>query len=68
MEEAMQEPPAFLPSPDRIRPSMQLEEMEDQPLTVQGFLAEEDPEDRDKEDLYADNFWAYTLILEKAFI
>ena len=45
-----------------------MEQMRDQPLTVQGFLAEEDPEDRDKEDLYSDNFWAYTLILEQALI
>ncbi len=42
--------------------------MENQPLTVQAFLAEEDPEDRDKNDLYSENFWAYTLILEQAFI
>ena len=52
----MQEEPAFLPSADRIRPGMQLEMQEDQRLSVQAFMAEEDPEDRDKDDQYSENF------------
>ena len=57
-EQNSQENQVFLPSPDRIRPGMQLELQEERPLTVQSFMEEEDPEDRDKqEDLYAaDNF------------
>ena len=53
----MQEESGFLPSADRIRPGMQLELQEDQRLNVQEFMAESEPEDRDKVDLYAaDNF------------
>ena len=53
----MQEEAGFLPSPDRIRPGMQLELQEERPLTVQEFMAESEPEDRDKVDLYsADKF------------
>ena len=56
-EQVMQEEGGYLPSADRMRPSMQLELQEDQPLRVQEFMAESDVEDRDKDDLYAaDNF------------
>ena len=46
-----------MPSPERIRPSMQLELQEDRPLNVQQFMNEQDPEDRDK-DIDGDDFWA----------
>ena len=45
----MQEPPAFLPSSDRSKPSLMLEEV-DQPMTVQEFMNREDPDDPDKHD------------------
>lgn len=53
----MQEEAGFLPSPDRIRPGMQLEIQEERPLTVQSFMEESEPEERDMGDLYvADQF------------
>ena len=42
----MQEPPAFLPSSDRSKPSLMLEEV-DQPMTVQEFMNREDPDKHD---------------------
>ena len=55
----MQEEAGYMPSPDRTRAGMQLELQEDRPLTVQGFMEESEPEDRDKVDLYSeDKFWS----------
>ena len=46
----MQEQPAYLPSAERLRPGMMLEE-NDQPMTVQGFMNQPERfEDRDKRD------------------
>ena len=44
--------PYFLPAAERSRASMQLEEMSERPLTVAGFMNQEDDEDedRDKQD------------------
>ena len=53
----MQEEGGYLPSPDRKRAGMQLELQEDQRLNLQEFMAESEPEDRDKEEYYeANNF------------
>ena len=51
----MQEEGGYLPSPDRVRPGMQLELQEDRKLGVQEFMEESELEDRDK-DLYSANF------------
>ena len=47
--------PAFLPDAERARPGMQLEEMIDQPLTVQGFMNQPDGADEDPDKLGGSN-------------
>ena len=43
--------PSFLPAAERSRASMQLEEMSERPLTVAGFMNQEDDEDEDCDKL-----------------
>ena len=41
---------AYLPDQERSRPGMQLEQMDDQPMTVQAFMNRADEDDQDKYD------------------